>query len=83
MSDIGKRNRNRLSSYQCQTLVKYVIIDYMAKRKVPLVESEYYHIYSRGNSKQKIFLKEKDYEHFVKCLYLCNTHKNFRFHLLI
>ena len=73
MSDIG------CQSCQCQTSAKYVIIDYMAKRKVPLVENECYHIYSRGNSKQKIFLEEKDYEHFVKCLYLCNTRKNFRF----
>jgi len=51
----------------------------MATRKIPLVESEYFHIYSRGNSKQKIFLDREDYEHFVRYLYLCNTSKNFKF----
>ena len=40
---------------------------------------EYYHIYNRGNSKQKIFLDENDYHHFVKCLFICNTTKNFKF----
>ena len=28
----------------------------MSIRKVNFVENEYYHIYNRGNSKQKIFL---------------------------
>ncbi len=51
----------------------------MAYRKVPFVEKEYFHLYSRGNSKQKIFLDKKDYQHFVKLLYLCNTQKNFKF----
>lgn len=51
----------------------------MANRKHPLVDGEYYHIYNRGNSKQKIFLDKNDYNHFVKCLFICNTHKNFKF----
>lgn len=51
----------------------------MSYRKVPFVENEYFHIYSRGNSKQKIFQDEKDYERFVKLLYLCNTNKKFKF----
>lgn len=51
----------------------------MANRKHPLVEGEYYHIYNRGNSKQKIFLDKSDYKHFIKCLFVCNTHKNFKF----
>lgn len=51
----------------------------MSIRKVALVEGEYYHLYSRGNSKQKIFLDNHDYEHFVKCLFVCNTTKKFKF----
>ena len=51
----------------------------MAIRKNSLVDGEYYHIYNRGNSKQKIFLNQDDYNHFVKCLYVCNTNKNFKF----
>ena len=45
----------------------------MAKRKIQLVEGEYYHIYNRGNSKQLIFLDDKDRERFVKLIYLCNS----------
>lgn len=51
----------------------------MGIRKVPLVKGEYYHIYNRGNSKQKIFLDEEDYFRFVKLLYLCNSKKNINF----
>ncbi len=51
----------------------------MSIRKVPLIEGEYYHIYNRGNSKQKIFSDAEDYEYFIKCLYCCNTYKNFKF----
>lgn len=51
----------------------------MSERKVALVEGEYYHLYSRGNSKQKIFLDDNDYQHFVKCLFVCNTTKKFKF----
>lgn len=51
----------------------------MSNRKAPLVDGEYYHIYNRGNSKQKIFLDKADYDYFIKCLYCCNTYKNFTF----
>ncbi|MSR87939.1 MAG: hypothetical protein EXS69_02130 [Candidatus Zambryskibacteria bacterium] len=51
----------------------------MAIRKIPFVPGEYYHIYNRGNSKQKIFLDDSDYHHFVQCLFICNTYKNFKF----
>jgi len=51
----------------------------MSIRKVPLVDEEFYHIYNRGNSKQKIFLDDEDYDYFIKCLYCCNTYKNFTF----
>ena len=45
----------------------------MTYRKVPLVCGEYFHVYNRGNSKQEIFLNDKDKERFVKLLYLSNS----------
>ena len=45
----------------------------MSIRKVNFIVGEYYHLYNRGNSKQKIFLDQEDYNHFVKLLYLCNS----------
>lgn len=50
----------------------------MSTRKVNLVSSEYYHIYSRGNSKQKIFHDNEDYFRFMSLLYACNSINNFR-----
>lgn len=51
----------------------------MATRKQKFVPGEYYHIYNRGNSKQPLFLDPKDYDHFIKCLFVCNTKKHFKF----
>ena len=51
----------------------------MSIRKVPILGSEYYHIYNRGNGKNKIFLDNEDYLRFVKLLYLCNSSKNINF----
>src|ERR1035437_6376747 len=48
----------------------------MSIRKVNFVSGEYYHIYNRGNSKQKIFHDKQDYSHFLNLLYIFNTHKN-------
>ena len=50
----------------------------MSIRKVSLVPGEYYHIYNRGNSKQKIFHDKADYERFVGLLYACNNQENFK-----
>jgi putative transposase len=50
----------------------------MSLRKVNLVSEEYYHIYNRGNSKQKIFHDNEDYSRFVSLLYACNSINNFR-----
>ena len=50
----------------------------MSIRKVNLVNSEYYHIYNRGNSKQKIFHDNGDYFHFMGLLFACNSENNFR-----
>jgi len=51
----------------------------MTIRKVPLATGEYFHVYNRGNSKQEIFLDDKDRERFVKLLYLCNSKKKVNF----
>ncbi len=52
----------------------------MSFRKTEFIESEYYHIYNRGNSKQKIFLDDKDRERFLKLLYLYNSRKRIDFY---
>lgn len=51
----------------------------MATRKIPFTKGEYYHLYNRGNSKQRIFLDESDYKHFIKLLFICNSKINFKF----
>ena len=50
----------------------------MSIRKVSFVPGEYYHIYNRGNSKQKIFHDKQDYERFIGLLYACNNQENFK-----
>lgn len=51
----------------------------MSIRNIPLVEGEFFHVYNRGNSKQKIFLDNEDYERFIKLLYLCNSEYSINF----
>src|SRR3989344_1670497 len=51
----------------------------MSIRKTAFVPGEYYHIYNRGNSKQKIFLSKKDYVRFIVLLYGVNTSERFNF----
>ncbi|OGI72257.1 hypothetical protein A3J61_02095 [Candidatus Nomurabacteria bacterium RIFCSPHIGHO2_02_FULL_38_15] len=48
----------------------------MSIRKVTFAFDEYYHVYNRGNSKQKIFHDKQDYEHFVLLLLILNNDKN-------
>ncbi len=50
----------------------------MSIRTVPFALGEYYHIYNRGNSKQKIFNSKEDYVHFIGLLYACNQKDNFK-----
>ena len=50
----------------------------MAIRKVSFVPGEYYHLYNRGNSQQKIFHDKQDYSRLVDLLYACNSENNFR-----
>lgn len=49
------------------------------QRKENFVEGEFYHLYNRGNSKQNIFLDNKDRERFIKLLYLANSKKQINF----
>lgn len=51
----------------------------MTERKKEFAENEFYHIYNRGNSKQKIFLDDQDRDRFLKLLYLCNSLKSINF----
>ncbi|MEK7088759.1 MAG: transposase [Patescibacteria group bacterium] len=51
----------------------------MPIRETNFIEGEYYHLYNRGNSKQKIFLDDKDRERFLKLLYLCNSKERIDF----
>ena len=50
----------------------------MSIRKQVFVQNEYYHLYNRGNSKQKIFHDAEDYLRFISLLYACNSTYNFR-----
>lgn len=45
-----------------------------AMRKTPLAIGSYYHIYNRGVDKRIIFTSRREYERFIACLYLLNTH---------
>jgi putative transposase len=49
----------------------------MSTRTINLVPNEYYHIYNRGNSRQKIFLSTNDYDRFTKLLFLSNSVHSF------
>jgi putative transposase len=51
----------------------------MSLRNQSLLPDEYYHIYNRGNGKNKIFLEEEDYNRFTKILYICNSENKFVF----
>ncbi len=50
----------------------------MSIRKIKFAIGEYYHLYNRGNSKQKIFHDIEDYNRFVALMYACNRHENIK-----
>jgi putative transposase len=50
----------------------------MSIRKIPFAPGEFYHLYNRGNSKQKIFHNAEDYARFMGLLYACNQEENFK-----
>lgn len=54
----------------------------MSIRKIAFVSREFYHVYNRGNSKQKIFHDKKDYLRFISLFYACNSKNNFRIYAL-
>jgi putative transposase len=43
------------------------------ERKFQFAVDEFYHVYSRGNNKSKIFLIDSDKKRFLKLLFLCNN----------
>ncbi len=54
----------------------------MSQRKTSLAVGEYYHIYNRGNNKQKIFFDISDYIRFQELLYAVNTTKSITLRLI-
>jgi len=50
----------------------------MSIRKVSFAPGEFYHVYNRGNSKQKIFKDEEDYVRFTDLLFACNSENSFK-----
>jgi len=54
----------------------------MSIRKTNFVSNEYYHIYNRGNSKQKIFHDKQDHEYFLRLIFLCNKDIKFKINFL-
>ena len=48
----------------------------MALRREPFAVEEYYHLYSRGVDKRKIFLNAQDYRKFQFLMYVCNSEKS-------
>lgn len=48
------------------------MINNMSERKVIFGIGEFYHLYSRGNDKRKIFLTHDDYQRFLCSLYAAN-----------
>ena len=49
----------------------------MSIRETDFAQGEYYHIYNRGNSKQKIFQNREDYLRFISLLYISNSNESF------
>ncbi len=50
----------------------------MSIRKVNFSKGEFYHLYNRGNSKQKIFHDKEDYFRFMSLMYACNSKNPFK-----
>jgi len=54
----------------------------MAIRRIPFVPGEWYHLYSRGIDKRTVFDDKKDFERFLKLLYLGNDVQDVNIELL-
>lgn len=48
----------------------------MLRKHESFAENEFYHLYNRGVEKREIFLDKKDYDRFIKLLYLTNGTKH-------
>lgn len=51
----------------------------MSLRKINFTQGEFFHIYNRGNSKQKIFHDKEDHLRFITLLFTCNSINDFNF----
>lgn len=58
------------------------MISYMSQRKIAFAETEFYHLYNRGNSKQIIFRDQVDYRRFQQLLFVMNTDARVVFRLI-
>src|SRR3989344_3359496 len=47
------------------------------ERKIKFVEGEYFHLFTRGVEKRKIFLDRKGYERFLALMYILNQEDHF------
>jgi putative transposase len=54
----------------------------MGARAFDFVPGEFFHIYNRGNSKQKIFLDHYDHRRFATLLFVSNSTESFKLHFL-
>src|SRR3990167_2186869 len=54
----------------------------MAFRRIPFVQGEWYHLYSRGIDKRVCFETPSDFQRFTKLLYLGNDHKEINLEFL-
>src|SRR5665213_2722769 len=49
------------------------------ERKIPFIEDEYYHLYTRGIDKKIVFETKNDYDRFMALLLLCNSADSVKF----
>lgn len=54
----------------------------MSYRRTPFAPEEWYHLYSQGIDKRKIFLDKKDFKRFQALLYLANSTEPINFELI-
>ncbi len=54
----------------------------MGLRRIPFVQGEWYHLYSRGIDKRSVFETQSDFQRFLKLLYLGNDHKEINLEFL-
>ncbi len=52
------------------------------ERKIQFSEGEFYHIYNRGVDRRTIFPAPKDYQRFLRMLYLCNSSESVVYRLV-